>query len=370
GAGSVSCSIASNDLTCTASGGPVTIGQSTGAFDVSFTATPSAVGSFVNPRSGGTCAVDPGGLITEAPGASTSCSDTVVVPDNPSVQLTTPPDGVSYHQGQTVKASYKCTESALGPGIRSCSGPVPDGSAIDTSTVGQHSFTVTATSKDGLTATVTHHYSIVAIGPPTATITSPADNRIFTKGRSVATSFSCAESASGPGIRSCTDSNGTHSPTGRLDTSHTGKFAYTVTAISKDGLTATTTIHYKVVPHRTRPRVTHLKVHRNGIVTFDVIVPSAGIIKVLETASKHDEQPRGAAAAALLRPARGRFAFARARRTLQSAGTFHMRVAPSKRGKRLVAHHRHPVHIRLWVTFKPPNGHVFRFRFFGLFITK
>jgi hypothetical protein len=452
GAGSVSCQVAANDLTCTAGGGPVTIGQSTGAFDVSFMATASQPGTFANPRSGGICSVDPGGVIDE-PGASTSCSDTVVVPVNPSVQVTTPPDGAtynqgetvnasygcaeaalgpgiqsctgpvpngtaidtstagqhsftvtatskdgltatithhytviaigaptatisspadgaSYNQGQTVNASYGCTEAAHGPGIQSCSGPVPNGSAIDTSTAGQHSFTVTATSKDGLTATVTHHYTVIAIGAPTATISSPADNQIFTTGQHVTTSFSCAEGANGPGLESCTDSDGAHSPTGQLDTSHVGTFAYTVRATSKDGQTATATIHYNVVPQGTIFRITNLKVRHNGVVTFTVIVPSAGTTKVLESASKHDEEPHASAAAALLQPARGRFAFARAQLVLHSGGTFHMRIAPNKRGQRLVAHHRHPLRIRLWVTFKRPNGHPVQIGFYGLSVTR
>jgi len=247
GAGSVSCSIVADNLTCTASGGPVTIGKTTGGFDVSFTATPSNAGIFANPRAGGVCAVDPGGVIIEAPGANTSCSDTVVVPANPSVQISTPPNGATYSQGQAVVASYSCTEGAGGPGIQTCSGPAPNGSAIDTSTLGEHEFTVTATSKDGLTAAATSHYTIVAEAAPTAAITSPADNEKFTLGEHVPTSFSCTDGAGAPGIATCIDSNGASGSTGALDTSKAGGFTYTVTATSKDGLSTTATIHYTVV---------------------------------------------------------------------------------------------------------------------------
>ena len=76
--GNINCNIASNTLTCTATG-PVTIGTS-GSFDVTFTATPSAVGTFTNPRSLGTCAVDPSNNIPETSDANNNCnSDTVTV---------------------------------------------------------------------------------------------------------------------------------------------------------------------------------------------------------------------------------------------------------------------------------------------------
>jgi hypothetical protein len=57
----------------------------------------------------------------------------------------------------------------------------------------------------------------------------------------------------------CTDSNGTASPTGHLNTSTAGRHAYTVTATSADGLSSTARISYVVGPSATRPGTSLLR---------------------------------------------------------------------------------------------------------------
>jgi hypothetical protein len=87
--------------------------------------------------------------------------------------------------------------------------------------------------------------------PPTATISAPANNRRFSKGQRVRTSFSCSDGAGGPGLSSCDGSSGTstHSGgSGHLDTSTPGRHTYTVTARSSDGLIGSATITYTVKP--------------------------------------------------------------------------------------------------------------------------
>jgi hypothetical protein len=98
---------------------------------------------------------------------------TVVGP--PSASIVTPADGAVFVLGQVVKASYSCQESAGGPGIQACTGRVATGHPIDTSAAGSHSFTVTATSKDGQTTTVTSAYTVT---PPPVPSKPAIDARI------------------------------------------------------------------------------------------------------------------------------------------------------------------------------------------------
>jgi len=86
------------------------------------------------------------------------------VPDDltaPVVTITTPADEASYGLNETVLAEYSCEDEAGGSGLASCTGDVADGDPIDTSTVGRHTFSVTATDQAGNSATDTHTYTVV-----------------------------------------------------------------------------------------------------------------------------------------------------------------------------------------------------------------
>lgn len=84
------------------------------------------------------------------------------VPDEtpPTVTIRTPGAGRVYRQGATVIADFDCSDGPDGSGVASCSGPVADGQAVDTSTLGDHLFSVTALDQAGRQATVDWPYSV------------------------------------------------------------------------------------------------------------------------------------------------------------------------------------------------------------------
>ncbi|MBV9680593.1 MAG: beta-propeller fold lactonase family protein, partial [Solirubrobacterales bacterium] len=96
----------------------------------------------------------------------------IAVAEPPSVQITAPAGGARYTVSQVVHSSFTCTEGAAGPGIASCADQQgrPSGAALDTSMPGSHTFTATAASKNGLSASKTVTYTVLA--PARVRITS------------------------------------------------------------------------------------------------------------------------------------------------------------------------------------------------------
>jgi hypothetical protein len=79
---------------------------------------------------------------------------------SPTVSISAPSNDAIYGLHQSVSASYSCAAPSPAT-ITSCSGPVASGAMVDTSSPGQHSFTVTATDSDGATASSTVTYAVL-----------------------------------------------------------------------------------------------------------------------------------------------------------------------------------------------------------------
>jgi hypothetical protein len=106
----------------------------------------------------------------------------------PVITITTPANGASYLLNQSVLANWSVTDE--GSGVASSSGTVPSGSAINISTVGSHSFTVSGTDNAGNSASETVIYSVVYSSPNPDFFLPPVENnRVFKLGSTVPVKF-------------------------------------------------------------------------------------------------------------------------------------------------------------------------------------
>jgi hypothetical protein len=278
--------------------------------------------------------------------ASQDYSGTIAAP--PTAAITTPVSGATYAEGQSVNSNFTCTEGAGGPGINTClnQNNQPSGTPIDTSTPGPHTYTVTATSGDGLTGTASVTYNVAA--PPSVVVTSPVGGSIYTVGQKVLAAYTCAEGTGGPGLSSCT---ATTADGARVDTATPGPHTYTIAATSSDGQVTTDTTYYTVVRPSNKV-VAHYKAYANGNLRITLKVPGPGVVDILESASNSNL----AHSAAALQPAPGRFAFGRAHVVVNRAGTLQIIVRPSRLGRRLINHPAYPVTLRVWIAYTPTGG--------------
>jgi hypothetical protein len=175
--------------------------------------------------------------------ASAVAHYTVVDVTPPQITLAAPTQGAVYDLGQEVAASYSCADEDGGSGVASCTGTLPNGAGVDTSSVGEKSFTVNATDNAGNPASTTVTYTVVDRAGPDITITSPADGAVYGFGDRVLADYSCSDQPGGSGVASC---DGTVAKGAEIDTKSFGTHTFEVHATDGAGNPATKTVTYSV----------------------------------------------------------------------------------------------------------------------------
>ena len=79
---------------------------------------------------------------------------------DPTVTIDSPATDAVLVQGASVLADYACADESGGSGLAACVGPVADGAAIDTATLGAHPFSVTGTDHAGNDRVVDRPYVV------------------------------------------------------------------------------------------------------------------------------------------------------------------------------------------------------------------
>ncbi|HEX9823694.1 MAG TPA: hypothetical protein VGB51_04785 [Actinomycetota bacterium] len=193
-----------------------------------------------------------------------------VDPTPPTIDLVTPAEGAQYAQHSDVLAAYTCDDGD-GSGIATCEGTVPDGSAIDTSTLGMHTFEVDAADNVGHTATATATYEVIDGVAPVIDLVTPADGAEYAIDSEVLADYSC-DDGDGSGIATC---DGTVPNGSAIDTSTLGTHSFEVDASDNAGNASTTTATYEVVRLTARARKLAVR---------------AGLAALPPTGDEHDDE--------------------------------------------------------------------------------
>ena len=283
----------------------------TGGSGLASCAGPVASGSPIDTSSPGVHTF----TVTATDEAGNPASQTVgyIVFGQPSASIQAPRSGGTYTRNEVVPTRFACSEGQSGPGLAQCEdsndvaaspGLVATKSAtsqLDTSTLGQHVYTVVATSADGLQGREQIGYTVAVA--PTVSITSPVANHVYGSAKQVPhAKYHCTDGAFGPGIKSCT----AHERRQSVSASKTTIPAtLSVTATSKDGLTTTKTVSWWVGEHVTSAASYYLDTDHGAIpVTRLRSVHAAGspVCRKLGTLQSCTQTPAGFTATIVLDP--------------------------------------------------------------------
>jgi hypothetical protein len=242
---------------------PALIGLSdSAATALSFTIT--------NPNTSGTLSAVsftdtlPTGLAIDDPnGENGTCGSTGVITAAPATQA------ISL-SGGSVKAGASCTFSVSVTAAQT--GTFQSATSVVSSSAGA--------SSAGAAATLT------VIPPPTVTVGDIKNNAKYTYGQVVRPTYSCAQPEDAAGLTDCSaedDLGNDIASGGALKTKIPGSHSLTVSATSDDGAVTTQEIDYIVLPSN-QFVIAKLKPKHHGALQFQLALPGAGKVKVVELA--------------------------------------------------------------------------------------
>lgn len=114
---------------------------------------------------GGSSLVPLGGSLELASGSAVPEIQLTYTLVPPTISIVSPADGATYTQDQAVTANYSCTPPE-GTTVEICAGSVANGAALDTSTLGPHTFEVEGEDKDGAAGEKSVTYTVVPAPAP------------------------------------------------------------------------------------------------------------------------------------------------------------------------------------------------------------